>query len=251
MKTNPMTSPWLLLTGMTMLIVASCNTQRNEQFDQQTLVVERQKTQLNDSGYELGAEVDFPVAGTQPLVDSVKRFITQELYLLFDSDYDEETIHIPFETVCKWNNDKIVTAFHDNYKPLYRKYGADYGADYLSLTLTAQTENLVTYYGEYTSCGASCCTGYGYYTFRISDGHLLQEVIDEEGLEAFVKEHPQYEQLLYDADEKYFGMLEDELLYVYRFYGVAGGVTDKTAIPYIEIAPFLNREAKDLIVNHY
>ena len=88
MKTYHTACLWLLLTGMMMFIVASCNTQRKEQFDQQTLVVERQKTQLNDSGHELGVEVDFPVAGTQPLVDSVKRFIIQELYLLFDSDYD-------------------------------------------------------------------------------------------------------------------------------------------------------------------
>lgn len=249
MKTNPMTSLWLLLTGMTMFVVASCNTQRNEQFDQQTLVVERQKTQLNDSGYELGAEVDFPVAGTQPLVDSVKRFITKELYLLFDLGYDEEKIHIPFETVCEWNKDNIITAFHDHYKPLYRKYGEDYGADYLSLTLTAQTENFVTYFGEYTSCGASCCTGYGYYTFHVSDGHLLHEIIDEKGLEVFVEKYPQYEQLLYEADEKYFGMLEDELLYVCRFYGTAGGVTDKTTIPYTEIKPYLSKQAQELIPN--
>ncbi len=251
MKTYHTACPWLLLISI-MFVVASCNTQRNEQFDQQTLVVERQKTQLNNSGshYELDAEVDFPIAGMQPLVDSVKRFITKELYLLFDLGYDEEKIHIPFETVCEWNNDNIVTAFHDNYKPLYRKYGANYGADYLSLTLTAQTENFVTYFGEYTSCGASCCKGYNYYTFRISDGHLLHEVIDEKGLEAFVKKYPQYKQLLYEADEKYFGMLEDELLYVCRFYGAVGGVTDKTAIPYTEIAPFLNEEAKELTVNH-
>ena len=249
MKTYHTACLWLLLTGMMMFIVASCNTQRKEQFDQQTLVVERQKTQLNDSGHELGVEVDFPVAGTQPLVDSVKRFIIQELYLLFDSDYDEEKIHIPFETVCKWNNDNIVTAFHDYYKPLYRKYGEDYGADYLSLTLTAQTESFITYFGEYTSCGASCCTGYDYYTFRVSDGHLLHEVIDEKGVEAFVEKYPQYEQLLYEADEKYFGMLEDELLYVCRFYGTAGGVTDKTTIPYTEIKPYLSKQAQKLIPN--
>ena len=47
------------------------------------------------SGYEIGAEIDYPTDGPQPLADSVRQFIVRELYGMFDWDDVKEERYIP------------------------------------------------------------------------------------------------------------------------------------------------------------
>ena len=259
MKNFKKACPWLLLTGMMIaLVLSGCqnkNTQQNNIVSQSLTVRTFADTASIKgvllysgfvSGYEIGANVDYPVDGPQPLVDSVRLFVIKELYCLFDCDYEEEARHIPFEKVCEWKGDNIVTDFLDNYSPLYEKEVVGVGADYLSLKLVAQKETFITYFGEYNSCGASCSTGYCYYTFRKKDGHLFKEIISEKGLKAFVKDHSEYEKQIsieYDAAiNEYFGMLEEKVVFVDPI-GLEIGELVEIAIPYFEIKPYLTKQA--------
>ena len=215
---------------------------------------------LLDSGfvseYEIGAEVDYPVDGPQPLTDSVRQFVIKELYCMFDLDYDEEDRLIPFEKVCEWKGDNIVTDFLDNYGPFYEKEIMGVGASYLSLRLVVQTETFITYFGEYNSCGASCATGYCYYTFRKQDGHMLKEIISKKKLKAFVKDHPVYNnQIAIEYNEEfdteineYFSMLKDGVVFVNPM-GLDLGELWEITIPYSEIKPYLTKQAQELVLD--
>ena len=173
-------------------------------------------------------------------------------------NFEEESL-FPFEKACGWKSDNIVTVFLNNYRPFYEKEILGVGGDYMSLRLVDQTETFVTYFGEYNSCGASCSTGYCYYTFRKRDGLLLQEITSNEKLKAFVKEHPGYKILLsIDYYEKkpyeqvqisdYFGMLKNGVVFVDPM-GLELGELWETIIPYSEIKPYLSKEAQALIPN--
>ena len=209
------------------------------------------------SGYEIGAEIDYPTDGPQPLTDSIRLFVIKDLYRMLDWDDDEEERLIPFEKVCEWKGDNIVTEFLDNYSPFYEKEVVGVGADYLSLKLVAQTETFVTYFGEYNSCGASCATGYCYYTFRKQDGHLFKEIISKKKLKAFVKDYPLYNNLFaieYNEEfdtrvNEYLSMLKDGVVFVDPV-GLDLGELRETTIPYAEIRPYLSKQAQELIPNN-
>ena len=214
------------------------------------------------SGFELGAEVDFPVDGPQPLMDSIKMFVKGELYHMFDWNYTEEDyeemIHLPYKQVCKWDGDNIVTVFLDNYRPLYEKYGLGVGAHYLNLKIVAQTETFVTYFGEYTWCGASCSTGYCYYTFRKKDGSLLNSITNMKKIRSFLKAYPQYKDVFSlmtdDLDLEFLGLLEEGVKCDYLFWPEFPNYNpdedrDEIVIPYSEIKPYLSQEAQELIQN--
>lgn len=214
------------------------------------------------SSYEAGAEVDYPIGGPQPLTDSVRQFVKRELYNLFDWDNTEanaqEEIHIPFQRVCEWNGENIVTDFVNNYRPLYEKEDMFVGAVYLNLLLMAQTETFVTYYAQHIHCGASCNSEYSYHTFRKRDGHLLKEVLNKKGIMSFLKAYPQYKDvfLIGDEDLDYFtfsGLFDDGLHCSYLIvsdwpdYNPEEG-WHEIIIPYAEIKPYLSKEAQELIM---
>lgn len=202
--------------------------------------------------YELGAEVDLPIEGYQPLIDSVRWFVTKELYSVFDWDgtteYSEEKIHIPFEMVCNWDGDNIVTDFINHYSSLYNEYAIGSGADYLTLKLVSQTKMFVTYYAEYTDCGGSCNHEYRYYTFRKRDGHLLKNMLSDKKQRRFVKKYPQYK-VDDDVVMTFMGLSDEGFLYgIYIPFGAGGGYHKIDTIPYVEIEPFLSKETQELIL---
>lgn len=142
---------------------------------------------------ELRAEVDLPIDGPKPLTDSIKRLVTKELYRMFDLEggfvYPEEELHIPFEKICEWDGENIVTDFINHYRPLYEKYATGAGDNSLKMKLVSQTETFVTYYEEKTGCAASCNHEDEYYTFRKSDGYLLEEIISDKKRKKLAKKY--------------------------------------------------------------
>lgn len=254
----------LLVAGMTLLFVAvNCNntTPKPDNTVTQNLTV---KTVADTvlitgvslspdyvTGYELGAEVDFPANGPQPLTDSIRQFIIRELYRIFDwniaEDDAEEKIHFPFEKVREWQGDNIVTVFINNYAPLYEKQDLGVGADYLNLKLVAQTETFVTYYAENTNCGVSCNYCYTYYTFRKRDGHLLNDIVPDKKWKKYVKANPQYE-VDDDFQAVSFGMAKEGLLFgIHILFSASDGFDIIDTIPYSKIKPYLSKEAQELI----
>lgn len=260
----------LLATAITVLSLVACN--NNHPYDyyvvQQELLVDTQSDSIlfedtiSDprTYYLLSATVDFPTDGPQPLTDSVCNFIREVIYYLFD-DQDSsipEAIHIPFNTVCSWNGDNIVTDFISNYSPLYQRSTLGVGADYLTLAFLAQTETFITYVVQRCSCGASCSYDDSYCTFRKIDGHLIDFPLRNNGFASFLKKYPKYTDLLqsadYGLDEGYaYAYLDvDGLTYRYRVfsewpdYNPEEGWHEIT-IPYSEIKPYLTKEAQALI----
>lgn len=198
------------------------------------------------TGYEMGAEVDYPTGGPQPLIDSIRQLIVWELYNMFDwgeTGADaQEMIHIPFEKVCEWKGDNIVTVFVNNYRPLYENEVIGVGANYLSLKLVAQTEMFVTYFAEYTDCGGSCNYSFEYYTFRKRDGHLLNGIVPEKELIT----------LGFDNDfvMPFIGLGERGLLLGnHIMFGAISGLYEIDTIPYKEAKSYLSKEAQELIPN--
>ena len=219
------------------------------------------------SEYEIGAESDSPTDGPQSLTDSVRQFIIRELYSMFDWGDVEYEAHIPFEKVCEWKGDNIVSVFLDNYSPLLEKEIMGNGADYLSLKLVAQTETFITYYGEHITCGAGCHPEYCYYTFRKQDGALLKEIASEQmlkeistqqNLKAFLKKFPQYKEReeIIDATMTYMGLNVEGLKCHYLvisdwpdYYDPDEGWHEIT-IPYSEIKPYLSKQVQELILDN-
>ena len=254
----------ILVAGITLsLAIAGCQNKNAQQVvktveqemevktvSDTTIVSRASSDTLDGTHYELGAELDIPIDGPQPLTDSVKCFVTKMLHSMFDWDesgtYAEEKLHIPFEEVAKWTDDNIMDNFFNHYRPLYEEYAYGAGAHYLYLKLVAQTETYVTYFCEFTFCGASCSHEYEFYTFRKWDGHRLENMITTKDLKKFVKKYPKYE---FDEEilTPFTGLSDAGFLYgswePIGFYKV-------DTIPYSEINPFLSKEAQELIPNN-
>jgi len=251
----------LLSSLLAVLAISGCHN-RNPYTDNkvsQDLVVETMADTtvleciFSDSGdkyrYELGAEVDFPIDGPKPLIDSVKLFIKSELYQMFDWGADD-SIHIPFEKTRTWTGDNIVTDYISHYSPLYVKSDLGAGARYLTMFITTETDTYVTYYVEYCYCGAGCSYRYDFYTFRKRDGHLLKDILTEQNLNAFLKKFPQYKEII---DRYTYMGLTDEGLECH--YLVTSDWPDynpdegwkEIIIPYSEIKPYLSKEAQELL----
>ena len=235
----------------TQQVVKTVNQEMEVKTISDTTVMSRASSDTLDGiHYDLGAEVDIPTSGPQPLTDSVKCFAAKMLYSIFDWDEDganaDEKLHIPFEEVSKWTGDNILDNFFTHYRPLFEKYADGAGADYLYLKLWSQTDTYVTYYAEFTYCGGSCSHEYDFYTFRKWDGHRLDNIITNKELKKFVKKYPQYE-------------FDEEILTAFTGLSDAGflygscepiGFHKIDTIPYSEIKSFLSKEAQELIPNN-
>ena len=207
-----------------------------------------------DSGeyrYEVGAEVDFPVEGPKPLIDSVKLFINSELYKSFDWGADF-IMHIPFEKTRTWTGGNIVTDYITHYRPLYAKNDFGVGSQHLTMSITTETDTYVTYHVEYCYCGASCSCRTDYYTFRKRDGHLIKDILTEQNLNAFLKKYPQYKEITDQTAFTYMGLTDEGLECHYLVtsdwpdYNPDEGWKEMI-IPYSEIKPYLSKEVQELL----
>lgn len=200
---------------------------------------------------ELETEVDLPIDGPKPLTDSIRRLVTKEMYRMFDLEAgfvnSEDELHIPFEKVCKWDGENIFSDFVNHYRPLYEKYAMGAGDNSLTMKLVSQTETFVTYYEEKTGCAASCNTEHEYYTFRINDGYLLDEIISDMSMEKFVEKYPQYE-IDENVETPFMGLSDKGLLYgAYVATGASSGENHIDTIPYKIVMPYLTEEVHELV----
>jgi len=199
---------------------------------------------------EFEAEVDLPIDGPKALTDSIRRLVTKEMYRMFDLEggcvFTEDELHIPFEELlCKWNSKNIFRDFVKYYRPLYEKCATEAGVNSQTLKLVSQAETFVTYYEEKNYCAASCNHEYKYYTFRKTDGYLLEEVISDINLKKLVKKYPQYEN---DGDYyvPFMGLSDHGLLYgVYVATGAFRGENLIDKFPIRLLGLILTRRSKN------
>lgn len=203
---------------------------------------------VDDMECRIDVEVDFPLDGPQPLTDSIKKFIINELYGVFDWGEEDEVPHVPFNEVRLWDGINIVDMFIKRYRPMYEN-SSDLCrfTNGLSMRMVSQTETFVTFFGEYMVCGAACHYDYCYFIFRKRDGKMIKQLITNENMEKFAKDNPQYTKISNPLWHEIIweGLLENGFDFSYFDNDVGWG---DVLIPYDEILPYLNEEVQELVL---
>ncbi len=197
MKNIIKASLWLLLTGLMMSVAANCGTQKKEQFDQQMVVVERQNVQLTSHHggyYEGDFAVDIPVSGPQPLRDSLKVFLNQQLHEAFESSLETslgfDSLHFTANELFHDKLSDILPYYEEKYQPFEDEL---FNPMSFSLFLIAQTNQFVTYGLEYYACGGSCGSTLHCFTFSKEDGRCMDKLITCGDILRFINDHPEVE----------------------------------------------------------
>ena len=126
------------------------------------------------------------------------------------------------------------------------------------MNLAAQTDAYVTYEVNSIFFGEGVETATEWVTFAGSDGHRLAEIISEDEMRRFYREQPKlaslniWEDILNHCYEDNslvdivwsVGLLGDSLAHQYVY---APGIFENIKYPMNAIAPYLSREAQELI----
>ena len=250
---------------MGVLLVAALSLEgckSNEAVGAQPLVVERQECFLKNYTHltevlPLTIDIDLPVEGPQLLMDSVTAFLNEALYEFFDN---EKECHLPYDSVFSKDVERLAEHYRDAYKPFFLADGInehEFGADCLELNLVAQTDSYVTYEVDRVFFGEGVETGIEWVTFAKSDGHRLGEVISEDGMLRFYREHPKLRSEDVWSNVQFHlsdssgvglacevGLLNDSVAHQYVY---TTGIFEDLKYPLDSIAPYLSKEARELI----
>lgn len=187
-KTNA-TLGWCGLTLLLFVFVLSgCHRDKKDGI----VMIERQSVSfVGEEEYD-GMElvVDVPVSAPQPLYDSLKLFINNELYNAFESamdiDFMDETTYFPQKEVFTYDMRNFVASYGEK----YGKYMSSLTNLYsLHLLVMSQNDAFITYGLEWYHCGGSCGSELLMYTFSKKDGHRLKNLISVESIVDALKEH--------------------------------------------------------------
>lgn len=219
-----------LIICANVLVLTSCHS--NQGKSALPLITERHECQLGTFTHLTGdvcpisLSIDFPVGGSRTLIDSLTAFLNETLYAYFE------------------NGDST----HEH----------AFATDRLEVNLAAQTDAYVTYEVNSIFFGEGVETATEWVTFAVSDGHRLAEIISEEGMLRFYREQPElasiniWEDILnhcYEDDSLVdivcsVGLLGDSLAHQYAY---APGIFEDVKYPMDAIAPYLSREAQELL----
>ena len=240
----------LLFIASTVLILvaAGCGEQKKDSIDSKLMVV-RQFTELEgDSEGDVGRfAVDVPVKGPQPLLDSIKAFLNQELYEAFQ-DYACDTFLYKAEEVYVDDMVYLLSSYSDKYNTTIKEK-ISWFFD-LNIFIIAQTESFVTYGIECYHGSGSTGSKFICHTFSKKDGHRIENLITKHDLARYDKEHPtekiedvENESENFDWDYYSVGLTGEGLLLVNN--EVNHYVT--RTIEYETILPYLSKEAQELV----
>ena len=201
--------------------------------------------------------IDTPVAAPQPLKDSLTLFLNETLYAFFD---DGNSCHLPFETVFSKEVKQLAKHYKEAYKPYYNADNTDvrdFNYDCLDVKLATQNDIYVTYQVNSILYGEGVETTSDWVTFVKSDGHRLKELITDDDMLRFYKEHPEqrnaniWENVQYqlsDGGDIFLacntGLLNDSVAHQYVY---ATGIFEDVVYPIDAILPYLSKEAQALI----
>lgn len=190
----------LLISGVALaLSVIGCGENNSESIDSQMLIVENQHVDC----YETKLSVDVPIKGPQPLLDSIKIFLNQEVHDAFEGslrEWDREELGIGTSAISAkkvYTDDmsRLLSSYAKKYAALWDKYETTeydlYKYDiYTNLSMIAQTDSYVTFVKEVTYCiNGNHPKIEGCYTFSKKDGHRISNVIEWKELVRYVIEH--------------------------------------------------------------
>ena len=263
MKTTNMVSFFLGCLFCCVIALTLMNCQMNPGTASQALVTEKQEcllkhfVHMTEEAYPMTVAIDVPESGMQPLVDSVALFLNEALYAFFDNGENR----VPFEKVFTKDVKQLLEHYRSAYSPFILSDSTeehDFASDCLEVDLVAQTERYVTFQVNSVFYGEGVEIASEWVTFAKSDGHRLREVISEYDMLRFYREHPEqrsddiWENLLnhcYEDDSLYdivcsVGLLDDSLAHQYVY---AAGIFEDVKYPLNSIAPYLSKEAQELI----
>jgi len=211
-------------------------------------------THITSEVVPLFISIDLPVKGPQPLIDSLTNFLNETLYHFFDNGNDR---HLPYITVYSNDIKHLIEHYRDAYKPFFLPDNTDiheFGTDCLAMNLVAQTNTYITYEVDWIFIGEGDEVAKEWVTFVLADGHRLTEVISNENILLFYKEHPELrseeirEHINLNGNESYpigkVGLMNDSVAHQYAF---APGIFEDVQYPLTIITPYLSKETRELI----
>ena len=210
-------------------------------------------THITSEIIPLFINIELPVKGPRPLIDSLTDFLNESLYHYFDNGEDR---HLPYKAVYSKDIMHLIEHYRDAYKPFFLPDSTDqheFLSDCLTLNIVAQTNTYVTYEVDWIFFREGNEVSTEWVTFVVTDGHRLKEIISNENLLRFYKEHPELRnediwEHYHSYDRSYLvdqvGLLNDS---VSHRYALAPGIFKEAKYPLKAIAPYLSTEAKELI----
>lgn len=248
-----------IIACLSVLVLTNC---QPSQRDSLPLVTEKQSCKLMDFTHITGevfpitVEIDIPTDGSQTLLDSLTDFLNEELYDFFDYGMD---FH-PYESLYSKDVKHLIEHYREAYAPIYFEGDSmeyEFPPSSLDIRLVAQTDTYVTFQVSTLSVGEGIEVSSAWTTFVKSDGHRLKEVISDAEMARFYREHPEqrnndvWEMALYRLEEYgttdivcNVGLLGDSLAHQYAY---APGIYENMTYPLDTIAPYLSKEAQELI----
>lgn len=248
------------LTGLLVLSLTNCQT--SHETISSPLVTEREECflknyiHITEEALPVTISIDLPVEGPQPLMDSLTVFLNKTLYEFFDNDGEQ---HLPYDSVFSKDVRKLAEHYQKAYKPFYPADSIadhEFNSDCLEVKLVAQTNSYITYEVDRIFYGEGVETATDWVTFVKSDGHRLTEVISNDNMMRFYKEHPEqrnndiWESVQFHLSEhgeaelvSSIGLLNDSVAHQYAY---TAGIFEDVKYPLETIAPYLSKEAAEL-----
>lgn len=231
----------------------------NYAVEDEPLVVERQecvlqkvKHHVTGMPYKRKVTVDVPIKGKKVLVDTVITFLNKSLYEFFEPN---NGAHLAYDDVASSDSRHLLAHYKKAYRKWYKSDRFYLNNDFFEVLLVAQTDDYVTYERDWSFWGEGITTNQDWTTFMKSNGHRISEVISEENLLRFLKEHPDqrdnniWEDIQYKKKEGVTGMenvglLKDSVVHQHCY---AYGIYETTKYDLKVIMPYLSQEALLLV----
>lgn len=254
MKNNNLINVLFLAAIILALFTVGCSEKKNKSIESQPLVVERQYAKIEGcSEWDyLEFAIDVPIKGPQPLLDSIKWFLINELYQALPDDIADP---FPYkaEEVNPYDMAHLLSSFTDKYSNKI-KNDLD-GFCSINLFLIAQTESFVTYGYECYHGSGSTGSALFLHTFSKTDGRRIENIISWNDVKRFIKRHPNSDQPFDQSqleskdieDFNHFydaGLTEEGLLLVNEMTGNHYGTV---TLKYKEVLPYISTEARNLV----
>lgn len=229
-----------------------------------TLAVKRQMCFLKDYSHlqekdcSLTVIADLPVKGFKTLVDSITVFLNEELYRYFDPSIESKHIQ-PYEKAFSSDIPHLLNHYRKVYRPYFNVKNpniCEFATHCLELNMVAQTATYVTYEIIDVFFGEGLEEARTWVTFAKSDGHRLKEVITDDNLIRFLREHPDRRDngvlgdIVTCMENGVFsrnvnvGLLNDSMAFQFIW---APGIFDDSKYDLAPLKPYLTEEAQELL----
>ena len=263
MKNNHKAITTIIIVIMTLAFLTAGHA-ANTREDNDTLAVKRQMcflknySHIQEKDCGLAVIADLPVKGSKSLVDSITVFLNEELYGYFDPSTENKHL-LPYEKVFSSDIPQLLKHYRKVYRPYFDEKNPDmceFATHCLELNMVAQTATYVTYEVVDVFFGEGLEEARTWVTFAKSDGHRLREIITDDNLVRFLREHTDRRDngVLGDivtcmengdfSRNVNAGLLNDSIAFQFIW---APGIFDDSKYDLAPLKPYLTEKAQKLV----